>query len=211
MWRKLLKLREVAYDFFRMEVKDGKSTHFWFDDWLGKGRLIDITGAVGTTYLGLPRRATVSEAMNQTGWAIRGQRSRHHHDLYAEVVAQPLPDPHLGRDVVLWKHGEDDYRDSFSSAKTWDQIRLRKETVWSKVVWFAQGIPRFSFITWLAVKNRLSTGDRMRSWGMIQCCTLCGEINETRDHLFFACPYSFTVWHSMANRIPEAHTDPDWQ
>lgn len=82
---------------------------------------------------------------------------------------------------------------------------------WSKVIWFAQGIPRFSFITWLAVKNRLSTGDRMRSWEMIQCCTLCGEINETRDHLFFACPYSFTVWHSMANRIPEAHTDPDWQ
>ncbi|KAF3545106.1 hypothetical protein DY000_02006739 [Brassica cretica] len=98
-----------------------------------------------------------------------------------------LPGAQHGRDVVLWKVGDDDYQDNFSSAKTWEQICLRKEPVrWSKVVW-------------------------MCSWGMIQGCMLCGEVDETRDHLFFACPYSFTVWHGLANHIIGSHTDPDWQ
>ncbi|XP_013669553.1 uncharacterized protein LOC106373990 [Brassica napus] len=47
------------------EVKDGKSTFFWFYNWLDKGRLIDVTCAAGTTYIGLPRRATVSDAVKQ--------------------------------------------------------------------------------------------------------------------------------------------------
>ncbi|XP_056847394.1 uncharacterized protein LOC130498071 [Raphanus sativus] len=167
---------------------------------------------VGTTYIGLPRRATVCDAVKQNSWAIRGQRSHHYHGLYDTIVAETVPAPHRGRDIILWKQGEDDYQEKFSTTKTWEQIRVKKDTVqWSRVVWFAQGIPRFSLITWLAVRNRLATGDRMRAWGMIQECTLCGERDETRDHLFFACPYSFTVWHGLANRILGTHIDPDWQ
>lgn len=51
----MLKLREVAYQFLKIDIGDGKNTHFWFDNWLGNGRLIDITGAVGITYLGVGR------------------------------------------------------------------------------------------------------------------------------------------------------------
>lgn len=76
IWRKLLKLREEAYQFSRVDIRDGKSCHFWFDNWTGKGRLIDITGATGTTYLGVTRHAKVSDAGNENGWKIRGQRSR---------------------------------------------------------------------------------------------------------------------------------------
>lgn len=81
---------------------------------------------------------------------------------------------------------------------------------WSKVVWFSHGIPRYSFITWLAVKNMLSTGDRMRSWGVLQHCTLCGELDETKDHLFFACPFSYTVWDNVGSRLLGHRMDPDW-
>ena len=110
------------------------------------------------------------------------------------ALLEPEPGAQHGRDVILWKVGDDDYQDNFSSAKTWEQICLRKEPVrWSKVVWFTQGVPQFSLSSWLAVKNRISSDDRMRSWGMIQGSMLCGEVDETRDHLFFACPYSFTV------------------
>lgn len=69
---------------------------------------------------------------------------------------------------------------------TWQQIHVTSPmTNWSKVVWFSHEVPRYAFITWLAVKNRLSTGDRMQSWGQIQGCLFCGEPNETRDYLFF--------------------------
>ncbi|KAF2595366.1 hypothetical protein F2Q70_00044025 [Brassica cretica] len=113
--------------------------------------------------------------------------------------------------MVMWRHAENDYKSCFSSSKTWEQIRNRKATVfWSKTVWFSQAVLRFSFIVWLAVRNRLSTGERMRAWGVQQSCVLCGEIDETRDHEFFACPYSFTVWERVANRLSGARTDPDW-
>ena len=48
-------------------------------------------------------------------------------------------------------------------------------------------------MVWLTFKNRLSTGVRMRDWGVEQGCVYCGERNEDRDHLDFACPYTFTV------------------
>ncbi|CAL9217216.1 unnamed protein product [Arabidopsis halleri] len=36
------------------------------------------------------------------------------------------------------------------------------------------------------------------------------QIDETRDHLFFACPYSFTVWSSLAGKLLRHHITPDW-
>ena len=101
IWRKLLKLRDIAYDFLKMEVRNGDTTFFWFDDWMGMGRLIDITGAIGTVYLVLSHRATVKEATNLNGWCVSGQRSRRFQDLYHKILAQPLPDEDLGIDMVL--------------------------------------------------------------------------------------------------------------
>lgn len=97
-------------------------------------------------------------------------------------------------------------------ADTWEQIRCkRSEVSWSGSVWFKQGIPRYAFLVWLAIQNRLSTGDRMRKWGIQQSYVLCGEQDETGDHLFFACPYSYTVWDRLASRLVGRRINPDWQ
>ncbi|XP_048637500.1 uncharacterized protein LOC125609928 [Brassica napus] len=50
----------------------------------------------------------------------------------------------------------------------------------------------------------------MRSWGVQQHCTLCGEIDETREHLFFACPFSYTMWDNVAGRLLGQRMNPDW-
>ena len=65
IWRKLLKLRPLAYQFIRYQVNDGHTAFFWFNDWLQMGKLMDITGAVDTYYLGVSRNARVSEAAIQ--------------------------------------------------------------------------------------------------------------------------------------------------
>ena len=39
-------------------------------------------------------------------------------DLYNKILAQPLPDEDLGIDMVLLKHGEDGFKDSFSTSAT---------------------------------------------------------------------------------------------
>lgn len=63
------------------------------------------------------------------------------------------------------KQTEEDgkYKPKFSSRETWQLIRTEQNRVsWSKAIWFKHGTPKYVFITWLAIKNRLSTGDRMR-------------------------------------------------
>lgn len=53
--------------------------------------------------------------------------------------------------------------------------------------------------------NKLKTRDRLKTIGICQdtICPVCGLANETRDHLFFECPFSYrclqllrdaTVW-----------------
>lgn len=124
---------------------------------------------------------------------------------------QPPRKPNAGPDCWLWRNGNEDYKQFFSSKATWDQIRQSSPRVtWHKVIWFPYHIPRYAFISWLAIRDRLATGARSRAWGSTQRCTLCGEPNETRDHLFFACPYSFTVWTNLCGNLIGRTITPDW-
>lgn len=58
--------------------------------------------------------------------------------------------------------------------------------------------------------NKYTTGARTRSWGLIQPCRLCGEPDKTRDHLFFACPYAFTIWIEVIGDLLKEPPNPDW-
>lgn len=52
---------------------------------------------------------------------------------------------------------------------------------------------------WIALRNRLTTRDKLLSWGMNvpAGCLLCGAGTETRNHIFFQCPFSSEVWNSF--------------
>lgn len=180
----------MAYDCMQHEVHNGRSTFFWLDNWLGTGKLLDKTGETGIGYLGVPRSATVSDVVGENGWKIRSRGQRRFPEIYATVAATIVPCQDSEEDVVLWRADQDEFKASFSSAKTWNYLRDKICVVnWRKITWFPQAVPHHAFMVWLAFRDRLSTGDRMRIWGIEQCCMLCGERNETRDHLFFACPY----------------------
>lgn len=53
--------------------------------------------------------------------------------------------------------------------------------------------PKHAF-SWIAILNRFATKDRLRRLGLSidECCILCGVENESRDHLFFSCSFSFS-------------------
>ena len=54
-------------------------------------------------------------------------------------------------------------------------------------------------MSWMAVRNRLPTKDRLREWGILMDsrCVLCQSTEETRDHLFFGCPYPQGIWRKI--------------
>ncbi|KAG7543972.1 Reverse transcriptase domain [Arabidopsis thaliana x Arabidopsis arenosa] len=51
---------------------------------------------------------------------------------------------------------------------------------------------------------------RFSAWGVIQPLCFCGEPNESRDHLFFACLYTFSIWSALTSRILGRMLSPDW-
>jgi hypothetical protein len=74
---------------------------------------------------------------------------------------------------------------TFSIANAWDQLRAKKPTVtWWRIIWFSKAIPRFAFITWLAMRNQLKTPRVAHRLEKLQRDILWGSIGEEkRFHL----------------------------
>lgn len=114
------------------------------------------------------------------------------------------PNDAKGDDIFLWRRLNGSFGQFFSSKETWEQLRSRSPLVpWFKAVWFKESVPRYSFITWLAMLGRLPTKDRLRSWGLNvpAQCVLCSTGLETHAHLFFDCAYSTSVGEAFATRF----------
>lgn len=55
-------------------------------------------------------------------------------------------------------------KNCYTSSDTWEAIRTRRPNVeWWKLVWFALAIPKQDFILWLAIRNGLTTGEKLLS------------------------------------------------
>ncbi|GAA0149236.1 hypothetical protein LIER_08464 [Lithospermum erythrorhizon] len=82
----------------------------------------------------------------------------------------------------MWGVGGD-----YVHRQLWEEIRFRRE------------------------RNRLSTKDRLCSWGMEvdPNYILCGEI-ETHDHLFFEGHFSAQVWRMILLRLKEYRGTQAW-
>uniref|UniRef100_A0A0D3A3K0 Reverse transcriptase zinc-binding domain-containing protein n=1 Tax=Brassica oleracea var. oleracea TaxID=109376 RepID=A0A0D3A3K0_BRAOL len=134
---------DQAASFLRSEIGNSKTTLFWFDNWLRVGRLLNITGASGTQVLDIPRYATVSEAASGGQWNILRCRGYHLWAMIACINSVLAPAEDAVADRRLWCHRDEDYKPTFSSKATWEQLRVHNPKLpWCKVVWFQQSIPR---------------------------------------------------------------------
>lgn len=81
----------------------------------------------------------------------------------------------------------------FSTGQIYNSIRDHRPTVpWKHAVWNSRGIPKHSFLTWLFVLNRCPTRDLTPIAFFV---TL-----PLRDHLYFDCNFSWTIWRRMSQR-----------
>lgn len=206
IWKSLCNLRHIARPMVICEVGNGSTARFWHDNWTSLGPLIDITGPRGPGVTGLHVDAVVAEALRDGDWWVRRSRSRNR---LITMLRECLPEaaPILNseaEDIYLWKPGNRVASCTFSTADTWEALHPQGETVfWHRQVWFQGRIPKHAFITWVIARNRLGTRDRMRSWGLQvpATCILCNAADETRQHLFFDCPYSTEVWTFFCSRL----------
>ncbi|KAL1220596.1 hypothetical protein V5N11_003304 [Cardamine amara subsp. amara] len=161
--------------------------------------------------MGITLHATVDEALAHNIW-------RHVTDILnqMETALENIHSKGLieASDIVLWKGKGDQFTTNFSSKTTWKATRgIRPKVDWYKGMWFSQATPKYSVLAWLAIKNRLTTGDTMLSWnvGADPSCVLCHEPLETRNHLFFTCKYSAEVWSGLTHKLPSRKFSTTWE
>ena len=98
--------------------------------------------------------------------------------------------------MEFWKFSGANYK----ATDVWECIRPRKEkVVWYRLLWTSLVVPKHAIIAWMAIQNRLPTKDRLRNWGleMDDKCVMCQQEAETRDHIFFDCPFAVAIWKEI--------------
>ena len=73
-------------------------------------------------------------------------------------------------------------------------------------------IPKHSVIVWMAILNKLPTMDRLASWGLEvnETCCLCQRSGECRDHLFFGCRFSRSIWEKILSLSEQSRLIRTW-
>lgn len=111
------------------------------------------------------------------GGALHNQRNRAIQKMMRLTPTDFLPSPSKC-DRVIWtlsKVGK------FMVKSAWEGVTHKNPIQdWHSIVWFSQGAPRWSFIEWLAIWGKLSTCDRLLSWGLSvkhQCVPCVGGLD----------------------------------
>lgn len=112
MWRKMLKLRVIAKDFYKMEIGNGRHISFWYDNWSEMGVLSVLLGDRGMIDLGIRKEASLEEAV----LSIRRRRLHlteilNNVERSLDLVRDMLCDDR--KDCSLWK-GKSGYMPHFS-------------------------------------------------------------------------------------------------
>jgi hypothetical protein len=94
----------------------------------------------------------------------------------------------------------------------WNQVRYKAPTIrWWRIVLFPRAISRHAFICWLALRDSLTTKDRMAKWEIVEiCCVLCISQKESRNHLFFECFVSRRVCKDITSLCIQHRQEDDW-
>jgi hypothetical protein len=134
----------------------------------------------------------LSSIIRNGEWFWKSVRS----DSLVEIQSQ-LPEIPIGTtDILVWNSSKGTY----SCYESWNLLRLKFPVVdWLRVVWFPLTIARHSFILWLAVRDALTTKDKLCSWGFTSSslCLFCYGCQESKDHLFFECSFGCRIWRAL--------------
>lgn len=173
---------------------------FWFDNWTSEGPLLHTVGSLGPMVTGISINATVAEATANGVWLLPRGRHPIARRLRGILSFDPPSPLNTSPDEFLWRNALTDIPGDFSTSGTWNALNPPPPLVpWHSAVWFKQRIPKHAFISWLIQRQRLTTRDRLRSWGLQipPDCLLCNNAAESIEHIFFSCPYSAEVWSSF--------------
>ncbi|XP_022007560.1 uncharacterized protein LOC110906790 [Helianthus annuus] len=214
-WRKILALRNQIRPYVWKTIQSGQQTNAWSDNWCSCSPIRDFISPRRIHNAGFNLNTTVADLIDSNGqwkWPVAW------YDLFPVLLN--ISAPTLVEDVAdrsRWKDYEGKLQ-HFHSFEAWNSFRMwRDKVTWVDAVWFSQCIPRHSFHVWLVINNKLKTQDRMSIWEagsatnlILMCCPLCFYDRDSRDHLFFQCPYASEVWKTVREWVDMGNVNNTW-
>jgi hypothetical protein len=120
--------------------------------------------------------------------------------------------PKIAReDILRWGYrpqGTFSTREAYQIKTQIDPLPARK--VWHKI-WSLKHWPKITLFLWLVSHSSILTRDNLLKRGFVgpSLCILCGEAEETMNHLLNSCPYTAQIWDQAAliMRTSDRHRD----
>ncbi|GJX28468.1 RNA-directed DNA polymerase, eukaryota, reverse transcriptase zinc-binding domain protein [Tanacetum coccineum] len=208
-WRNILKMRQLVRKHIFKRIGEGSTTSMWFDYWNDVGILSDMVTYRDLYDARLQANMTVQDFIKDRNgqWPKEWSTKFHMISQIGNVIVQ-----HNRVDQVK-QRSQSGTLSNFSVKQAYYDIRNNEEQVrWSKLVWFSQNIPKHAFILWLTILGRLTTQDKVKSWGSydLMVCPLCCNGMDLLEHLFFKCGYSSSLWDMVKDRIKLKCYEVDW-
>ncbi|GJU63652.1 putative RNA-directed DNA polymerase [Tanacetum coccineum] len=203
-WRKILQLRPIVREFIWHKVGNGSNTSLWYDRWCAASPLANHVSNRDVFRAGLSLSSCISDIVAGNVWNWPSDLI----DKYPLLNSCKVP---LSSEVdsLEWRLHDGAVK-NFSISQVWSNIRPRDVKVpWYHMVWFPLSIPRHAFNMWLIVKRKLKTQDRINPWDVVSSlgitCSLCDDVPDSHEHLFFNCSYASAIWNHMKHRVDLGH------
>lgn len=209
IFKKILEERQTVIKWIRIEPGNGSNINFWLDPWTQFGQLISFIGPQGPRQSGIPLASTVTDLWINGEWSFRHARSPQMEELLIHLTTVRLTDQPSNIQWVM----DGAPKLTFSSSAVYNSFFEQSQIVpWHPLIWIKKGIPKHNSLAWLMLLNRSPTRDRLLAWGLQtdSSCLLCNLSNESRNHLYFECPFSSAIWTYYAIRLQIIHTTNSW-
>ncbi|KAL0282966.1 UNVERIFIED_CONTAM: hypothetical protein Sangu_2919900 [Sesamum angustifolium] len=198
-WRKLIWLSYALLPHIEFKIGDGESFSLWHDPWHSLGPLITrFPRGPGLTNTSLSAKLSKVIAEGEWRWTPIT-------DMECMEIIHLLPTIHNGNDFIQW------LGDNFTMKIAYDIFRLPG----SKVGWYSLllgpcKIPRYSFVLWIAILEKLSTMDKPWLSHLGGECVLCHREMEIHEHLFFQCSFSRQYLREMKDIVRFSWPNRAW-
>ncbi|GJY24271.1 RNA-directed DNA polymerase, eukaryota, reverse transcriptase zinc-binding domain protein [Tanacetum coccineum] len=212
-WKNILSLRDKVRKHIGWKLGNGKSVNIWYDKWCSISPLSDFIDTRDIYDARLSNNCTVSDLINEGRWKWPAVWRTDFVDL-SELQVPILSDDIEDTAVWISQNGNEK---KFKISNVWKDMNCQEEKVdWHILVWFAQSIPRHAFVTWLAIRERLMTQDKIMLWRPNEDlkCALCSKLSESWDQIISemkALPLNRNIWSIVRRIVCNAAVYYIWQ
>jgi ribonuclease HI len=212
IWTAAKQNRQIVTRHAFWEIRNGRTTLFWHDSWqqwpiLAKeGWAQDICAQAMQSGLTNVADYWQESPLEDTWrhWCLDRERL----NLGAQVDLEPwqkematrkIP-KNEGNDILRWGHRP---QGTFSTQEAY-LLKTVKDPIpnsspWQKL-WDLKHWPKITLFLWLVLHSSTLTWDNLKKRGFVgpSICALCGQAEETLNHLFNTCPFTAQVWDQAA-------------